>query len=249
MLIEQQVKQFNALNEWFQTAQGLSVAEEISKQFTPVLDFLNGDILLQLSHCADNSWLGDLRFNKKWIATPFLTDNTDSIICSLTQIPLPRNSLDCVIAPLTIEPFLDGYRLIDEIDRLLKPMGYVVLLSINPWSLWGAAIKCGLVHCYSDKPIKLQAPFHLNRAFIQRGYRQCLLNHFYYIPPVNNKLLLKRLAFFNEVGKMLWPFPSGFYCYIAQKYEPIAPSLIPAVKMQPLTVFNPSIPATNSLFI
>lgn len=29
----------------------------------------------------------------------------------------------------------------------------------------------------------------------------------------------------DEIGKMLWPLPSGFYCYIAQKYQVIEPVL------------------------
>jgi SAM-dependent methyltransferase len=224
-LIEQQKKQFSALNEWFQSALGLSVADEFRKQLVPVLDYLKGDALLQLGSCASNLWFHDLQFNKKWIASPFPTKDKATLVCSLNQIPLPRNSLDCVFVPLTIEPFDNSLNLIDEIDRILNPMGYVVFFCLNPWGLWGGAAKTGLLHCYSDMKLKMQTPFHLNRVFMQRGYRQCSLTNFYYLPPVTNQTLLKKLAFVNEVGKMLWPFPSGFYCYIAQKYEPISPSL------------------------
>jgi SAM-dependent methyltransferase len=224
-LIEQQIKQFYALNEWFQSSLGLSVADEFRKQLSPVLDYLKGETLLQLGSCSRNSWLDDLQFTNKWIASPFSIDKKNSLISSLNQIPLQRNSIDCIVAPLTMEPFDNSLNLIDEIDRILKPMGYVVFLCFNPWSLWGGAMKCGLLNCYAEKKLKMHTPFHLNRIFLQRGYRQCSLNNFYYIPPVNNKSLLNKLSFFNEVGKMLWPFPSGFYCYIAQKYEPISPSL------------------------
>lgn len=225
MLIDQQVKQFYALDEWFQSPLGLSVANEFRKQFEPVLEYLKGDTLLQLGQCANNCWLTDLQFDKKWIASPFSINEPNALVCSLNQIPLQRNSIDSIIAPLTIEPFDNSINLIDEIDRILKPMGYVVFLCFNPWSLWGGAIKCGLLHCYAEKKMKMHTPFHLNRILMQRGYRQCSLNNFYYIPPVTNKSLLKKLAFFNEMGKMLWPFPSAFYCYIAQKYSPITPSL------------------------
>ena len=246
MLIEQQVKQFNALNEWFQTSLGLSVADEFKKQIHPVLDYLKGDSLLQLGHFTHNSWLDELQFNKKWIASPYFIKEENALICSLSQIPLPRNTLDCVFLPLAIEPFKNPLNLVDEIDRILKPMGYVVFLGLNPWSLWGAAIKWGFLQCYAEKDIKMQTAFHLNRLFIQRGYRQCLLNNFYYIPPVNNKALIKKLGFCNEIGKMLWPFPSGFYCYIAQKYEVIAPSLIVNEVIQSLPKdYEVSLPVSN----
>lgn len=247
MLIEQQVKQFNALNEWFQTSLGLSVADEFKKQLAPVLEYLKGDSLLQLGYFTHNSWLDELQFNRKWIASPYFLNESNLLVCSLNQIPLPRSSVDCVLVPLAIEPFENNLNLVDEIDRILKPMGYVVLLGLNPWSLWGAAIKLGLVHCYDEKNIKMQTSFHINRLFIQRGYKQCSLNNFYYIPPVNNKTLIKKLSFCNEIGKMLWPFPSGFYCYIAQKYQAIEPTLITEKVVQAIPKdYETSLPVTNT---
>ncbi len=53
----------------------------------------------------------------------------------------------------------------------------------------------------------------------QRGFRQCTLSSFFYLPPVKNEYFIKKLEFFNEMGKMIWPFPAGFYCFVAQKYS------------------------------
>lgn len=228
MLIDHQVRHFHALNEWFQSPQGMCVSKEFIDQLEPVNDYLRGDTLLQLGCGGENPWLNTLTFNKKWLASPFVLGGKIDLLCSLNQIPLPRNSVDCVLAPLILEPFGANFSLIDEIDRILKPMGFVIILSFNPWSLWGGALKMGTVHCYDNRKVKMRTPFSLNRIFLQRGYRQCSLSNFCYIPPVKNQSLLKKLTFFDEVGKMIWPFPSGFYCYIAQKYEHISP--LPVVK-------------------
>lgn len=247
MLIEQQIKHYRALNEWFNSPLGIAVANEFSDQLKSVTHCLKGENLLQLGHCGSNSWLKALHFQKKWIASPFAINNAIQLECSFSQIPLGRNSLDCVLAPLTFEPFGNSLSLIDEIDRVLKPMGFIVLMSLNPWSLWGGAMKCGLLHCYHDRKIKMRTPIHINRVFLQRGYRQCSLSNFCYIPPVNNPSLIKKLTFFEEVGKMLWPFPSGFYCYIAQKYEYIHPSLLvePVILPVEQKYKPPLLPATN----
>lgn len=248
-MIEQQKKQYRALNEWFQSPLGLTVANEFISQLEPVSNYLKGETLLQLGNCGTNPWLNTLNFNRKWVGSPFVLDNKIHLECSFNQIPLNRNSLDCVLAPLTLEPFGNSYNLIDEIDRILKPMGFIVLLSINPWSLWGGAMKCGLLHCYNDRMVKMRSAYNVNRVFLQRGYRQCALSSFCYIPPVNRTSLLKKLTFIDEVGKMLWPFPSGFYCYIAQKYEQIHPSLIAESIVQPITkkYKSPLQPAINEL--
>jgi hypothetical protein len=52
-----------------------------------------------------------------------------------------------------------------------------------------------------------------------RGYRQCSLTSFYYIPPFRHQSLIEKLEFFNVMGRMVWPFPAGFYCFIAQKHQ------------------------------
>ncbi|EHL30078.1 hypothetical protein LDG_7983 [Legionella drancourtii LLAP12] len=163
-------------------------------------------------------------------------------------MPLSRNSIDCLVAPLTLEPFNNSITLIDEIDRVLKPMGFVVLLCINPWSLWGGAIKYGMLNCYRDRTIKMRTPFNLNRLFIQRGYRQVSLTNFCYIPPVNSASLIKKLTFLDEIGKMLWPYPSGFYCYIAQKYQIIQPSLFVSPISSPIDDYqSPLQPVTSTV--
>jgi hypothetical protein len=65
----------------------------------------------------------------------------------------------------------------------------------------------------------------LKHDMLSRGYSLCLLDSFYYIPPVANRKWIHYLEFLNEVGKMVWPFPAGFYCLVMQKYQPIGPSL------------------------
>ncbi|CAM2909546.1 methyltransferase domain-containing protein [Legionella worsleiensis] len=247
MLIDQQIKHFKALNIWFQSPLGLSVVREFNNQLDLVKECLRGDALLQLGSCSTNPWLDSLSYHSKWLASPFEPHEGISLECSFSQIPLTRNSVDCVLAPMVLEPFDNSFSLIDEIDRILKPMGLIVLFSINPWSLWGAAMKLGLLNCYDHRKISLRTAFHLNRIFLQRGYRQCSLTNFGYIPPVNKKSLITKLTFFDEVGKMIWPYPSGFYCFIAQKYEHIGPSLLaqPVTHLDVKPYKSPLQPATN----
>lgn len=244
-MIEQQIKHYRALDEWFRTPLGSYIAHEFTSDLMPVTDFLKGETLLQLANCNDNPWLKSLDFNHKWVASPYSAGCSNQIECSLNQIPLSRNSIDCVIVPLALEPFGNNFTLLDEIDRILNPMGYIVFLCINPWSLWGGAMNCGLLPCYHHNKVKMRTPFNLNRIMVQRGYRNCSLSNFCYIPPINNKSIIKKLTFLDEVGRMLWPFPSGFYCYIAQKYELIRPSLMVAPVLQP-NYKSPLQPALNN---
>lgn len=241
LLIKQQIKQFRALNNWFRTPLGLSLSHRFSQELLPLHEFLCGETLLQLSSCGNNEWLPRLRFEHQWIASPFSIDAHNQLECSLNQLPLSKNSVDCVVVPLTLEPFGHSSSVLDEIDRILKPMGYVVFLCMNPWSLWGLSMKCGLLNCFANNEVKLRSPYSLNRQLLQRGYRQMALSSFGYIPPVNNSTVINRLLFLDEVGKMLWPFPAGFYCYVAQKYEYIAPNTLAQPGLATLAKDYPSL--------
>ncbi len=244
VLIHQQMKQYRSLNKWFQTPLGVFAANE----FTTLLDTLpfklQGDTLLQLGACGDNQWLNKFAFSHKWIASPFALNNKIDLQGEFNHLPLQQHSIDCVVAPLSLEPFNLGTSLLDEIDRVLSPMGHVVLFCINPLSLWGSALKLNLLHCYHDRPVKLRTPLSLNRLFAQRGFQQVALINFCYLPPVNKSSWIKKLTFLDEIGKMLWPVPSAFYCLIARKYQIATPSYL-VDERNVLEEYNPPLPAVT----
>ncbi len=226
MVWDEQVIKYNALDAWFKTPQGLRVAKAFTAELKIVKEFLQGRRLVQLGSCGDNAWLSVLNFRQKWLLSPCETASKAHVLTSLTSLPIDRNSMDCVVAPLTIEAFGLDKNPLDEIDRILKPMGYAIFFGVNPISFWGAALRFHRMECFGKTASTLTSSLSLKHSMVSRGYTQCLLKSFYYIPPVAHKKLIHRLEFFNEMGKMIWPFPAGFYCFIVQKYQTAHPSLL-----------------------
>jgi hypothetical protein len=225
LLVEEQIKHYQSLDKWFQTPLGHYVAQQFTTELNSFEQNLKGDTLIQLGCCGDNPWLSSLQYQKQWIISPYQHNQKQHLVSALHQLPFAKNSLDCVVVPLSLEPFKNSYTLLDEIDRVLTPMGFAIFLSISPWSAWGAAMKSGLLRCYQNNKVRMHSALSLNRIMLQRGYRQCALGSFCYIPPVNNASWIKRMTFLDEVGKMVWPFPAGVYSFIAQKYQLITPNL------------------------
>lgn len=226
LMLDEQEAKYRGLDDWFKTAQGIRVGKAFASELHTLGEMLHGDRLLQFGSCGNNVWLTALQYRHKWLTTPYETQST-SLVTALNGLPIERSSIDCVIAPLALEAFGHDKNPMDEIDRILKPMGYVVFFGINPWSFWGAALRLRGIHCFGHNTFgKLTSSLFLTHEMSNRGYTQCALNSFYYIPPVANKNVIHKLEFFNEMGKMIWPFPAGFYCYIAQKYQPISPTLL-----------------------
>ena len=226
LLLDEQANKYRELDAWFKTSQGSRVAHAFTDELTQVSGQFNGERLLQLGCCGDNLWLPPLKFRHKWLVTPCPVPQKATLVASLTMLPIERDSIDCVIAPLTIEAFTHEKNPIDEIDRILKPMGYAVFFGINPLSFWGAALRWRRLSCFGQAGVTMTSSLTVKRAMLLRGYRQCVLSSFYYIPPFSGESLIRKLEFLNEMGKMVWPFPAAFYCLIVQKYQQCPPSLL-----------------------
>lgn len=235
----QQIAKYRALDKWFKTNQGQLVSDAFVEELQLYKKLLKGHCLLQLGDCSNNRWLNLINTASCWMVSPDKANKGLDLVAETHHIPLERDSIDIVIVPLSMEVYSEKINLIDEIDRVLKPMGYVVVLGINPWGLWGLASKLRLFSCFGESQPFLHSPMRVNRQFNQRGYRQCVMEGFYFLPPLKSKRLTQRMHFLNVLGKMLWPFPSSFYCYIAQKFEEGYP---PLPQEEPMLEknFNPS---------
>ncbi len=216
---------YTALDDWFKTAQGQRVADAFTAELKQIDTVLSGHRLLQLGVCGENPWLDILDFRHKWLVSPSRKSSDVTFYSSIQALPIERNSIDCIVAPLTMEAFTRFKNPINEIDRVLKPQGYVVFLGINPCSFWGIALRLGKVACFDHIFAIPTSSLTLKYRLFNRGYRQCLLTSFYYIPPFEKERLIHKMEFLNEMGKMIWPYPAGFYCLIMQKNEICMPNL------------------------
>ena len=217
MLFKDQINRFEMLNAWFHTLHGSYVAKAFEEELAHLNDLLQGDRLVQLGGSLDDAWFSNLQFKRKWLFNPQIKPANISCSTLFNQLPVDHNSIDCVIAPFTLDAFHLKESVIDEIDRILKPMGYVVFLGINPISLWGLWLKFSCQNCFGVNKGFPKTVLSLKRAMIHRDYTQCYYNGFYFIPPVRQKKLVHALTFLNQVGKMISPTPSAFYCLVMQK--------------------------------
>lgn len=208
---------FAALHAWFLTPQGQAVARAFVAELQSAHMMLKGKYLLQLGNCGSNPWLDGFAYQAKWVLSP---ESGFSVAGSINALPLERESVDCIIAPLTLETCAHNKHPIDEMDRVLKPMGHMVFLGINPWSFWGASLRWGRLSCFAQVSAPFSSSLSLKHAMLARGYRQCWLSSFYYLPPIGSEFWLHKLEFLNQMSKMIWPYPAGFYCLIIQKHDP-----------------------------
>lgn len=218
-MLHAEQRKFASLDDWFLSPQGCRVAAAFTSELKAVANFLHGTRLLQLGTFADNAWLSVLSHPYKWLVSP-VPNRAVSLQATMGNLPINRHAVDCVIAPFTLEMCINNRHVMNEIDRVLAPMGYAIFFGINPWSIWGLLLRVSASHWFTHARVHLQTALTLKRIFLNRGYTQCLLSNFYYIPPFNHEKCIHKLEFLNEMGKMIWPYPASFYCLIVQKHDP-----------------------------
>lgn len=218
-------RNFAALREWFLTPQGCDVARAFAAELENAHIGNQGKYLLQLGDCGTNPWLESLNYQSKWLLHPDDSHYKRSIISNLNTMPLERESIDCVVAPLSLEICGHEENPIDEIDRILKPMGHIIFFGVNPWSWWGASLRWGRLSCFAHVSARFSSSLSLKYAMTARGYSQSWFSSFYYLPPIGSDFWLHKLEFLNQMSKMVWPYPAGFYCLILQKYDPCMTAL------------------------
>lgn len=206
------------LDEWFESELGKNVSTSFHKEMQSIQEGFKGEYVIQLGNCGTNQFFSSLRYLRKWIVAPELGART-TLLAPLNALPFAEESVDCVIAPLINEIFPKTKSPLDEIDRILKPMGHIIFFGVNPFSFWGGWLACKGEGGFTDQKTTLRSSFSIKRAMHHRGYMQLYFSSFYFMPPIKSMWMINKLSLINELGKVIPPWPSSFYCLVVQKCQ------------------------------
>ena len=140
-------------------------------------------------------------------------------VCSLAEaLPFDGKRANLMLLPHTLDFALDPHQVLREVDRVLMPEGYAVILGFNPLSLWG------LWRLFKQRA---QAPWcgHFLRLTRVKDWLALLdfeITHgsmLYYRPPVRRARLRERLQFMEQIGDRWWPLGAAVYVVVAKKRE------------------------------
>lgn len=148
-----------------------------------------------------------------------------SLHCDFDALPFPNQSLDLVLLPHALELARDPHDTLREVERVLVPEGRVVIVGLNPASLWGLRQRIG----HARRGVGLGGPLFLPDAGEFIGYSRVrdwlrLLGFEVerarfgcWRPPWRQAAWLQRGAWMEEVGGRLWPVLGAVYAVQAVK--------------------------------
>ncbi|HEY6134116.1 MAG TPA: methyltransferase domain-containing protein [Rubrivivax sp.] len=147
--------------------------------------------------------------------------------CEFDALPFPNQSLDLVVLPHSLELARDPHLTLSEVERVLVPEGRVMILGINPSSLWGWRQK--LSRGGERLGMETSARAFLPTGGELLGYRRLrdwlrLLSFEVeggrfgcYRPPYSSQRWLDRTAWMERHGERWWPVLGAVYFLVAVK--------------------------------
>lgn len=139
-------------------------------------------------------------------------------------LPFPANSIDLMVLPHTLDLADDPHQTLREVERVLVPEGRVVVLGLNPASLWGmrqrwerAAARFGLGHPFIPGAAeslgywRLRDWLRLLSFEVEAGCFGC------YRPALQSPAWLGRLRWMESAGDRWWPVLGAVYFLTAVK--------------------------------
>lgn len=153
-------------------------------------------------------------------------DTPVSLHCEPEALPFADQALDLVVMPHTLELAADPHRALAEVSRVLRPEGKVVIVGLNPASLWGLRQRLGHARMRLSGG---QRSLFLPRAGEFIGYwrlRDWLRLLDFEIeaggfgcwrPPMASNRWLERFRWMDRVGEHWWPVFGAVYCLVAVK--------------------------------
>ncbi len=143
---------------------------------------------------------------------------TQCVMVEETQLPLPDNSVDLLLAVHCLEGADATRRLLREMWRVLTPEGHLMLIVPNRRSVWAGV---------DTTPFGYGRPY--SRGQLQRLLQEAMFTpidwrwalHF---PPVERQVILKSMIALERFGAKVWPGLGGIIIVEARK-ELIAPTI------------------------
>ncbi|RMH18441.1 MAG: methyltransferase domain-containing protein [Gammaproteobacteria bacterium] len=217
------------LNRWYESYAGKLLARIENQYLKEILGSCFGYYLLSAGHLYHAECLQHAKIKFRVLADVEVTRmrGIAPLMAIPEQLPIMNDSLDTLILSHCMEFSPDPHLILREADRILIPEGNLIIMGFNPYSLWGT------IRLMRRKTSTL--PWSGNFISINRikdwlellGFAITMQRHYYFRPPFQNRRLMRRLKFMENLGHALkLPFGGG-YMLVAKKrvstFTPIKP--------------------------
>lgn len=140
-----------ALEDWYQSGLGQILLERESELLARRLDSVFGYQLLQLSALVNTDLTAGSKISHRFqLAASPENVGRSGAVAEFDALPLESDSVDAVVLHHVLEFSRQPHSILREAYRVLVPRGHLLVLCINPWSLFG--LRTRLLGSYRGSP-------------------------------------------------------------------------------------------------
>ncbi len=200
------------LSSWLKKEPGALLMEMEREQLQKLITPMHGNYLIQIGGLPELVASSRIRF--KWF---FNTQaKSGSIQVALDELPLIPESVDVILMVHVLEFVANPAVLLREVYQALAPGGQLVIISLNPWSLWG------LKHAFTqDHELPWNGHYwtawQVKHWMRELGLRVVMSDTFCFRPPMRSLRWWQRLLWLEALGPFCFPACGGFNILAAQK--------------------------------
>lgn len=225
------------LDDWWKTPIGQYLLTWEQMQVDEVLPNMFGYHALQLgspqldalaSNRMPHRWLGLTQgASLAYVVTSGHSGKQGLFFVDSTALPFQNDSLDLIVLPHTLELSSDAHATLREVARVLRPEGRVVVIGLNPFSLWSlkrwqAEILSTIFRRERSQPV-FPAPARFLNYWRLLDWLRLLdfevqeLRLGIYQPAVCHAAWIQRWTWINHLGQRWWPMFGAVYLVSATK--------------------------------
>jgi SAM-dependent methyltransferase len=164
------------------------------------------------------------RMPQRWLALPLHEPGQGDLRVDPCALPFAEDSLDLVVLPHALELSPDPHATLREVARVLVPEGRLLVLGLNPNSLWGwRQARSRLQRRLWHSPLFLPEAGEFIGSGRLRDWLRLLnfdldpIQHGCYVPSVQSPVWLQRWSWMDRAGPRWWPFLGAVYAQVAVK--------------------------------
>ncbi len=156
------------------------------------------------------------------------------LVADYAQLPVERAAVDLVIALHVLENRREPHELLRELDRIVHPEGRLLIVGVNPVSLWHGQRWLG-ARCHS--PLSLghhHAAWRVVDWLRVLGYELRSVDHHGGICPLCRPSVFQKMQAMREFGRSWLWFLQGFYVIDAVRRVSTPTAIRPAFRLRTL---------------
>lgn len=201
-------------HQWYQTRLGGVLDRQESDALSRLLMQRFGYYIVQLN--GHRNLLECSRVKRK-----FFFHHVPGVPCHAltleTALPIQTDCVDVVVLPHTLESSDDPHAVLREVERILIPEGYVLIMGFNPWSLMGLRQRLS----FRVREFPWGAKFYGYSRVVDwlklLGFEIEATERLFYDWPLQQRTWFSQMHWLDRMRHRFWPFWSGAYILLAKK--------------------------------